>query len=72
MPGWTRTPKLAQCAFLGAAACDRPEIGCLTSRGNATNLEVLLDPKPDARYSGQRHVTAQPPRTVGFTEPCLP
>jgi hypothetical protein len=40
MPGWTRTPKLAQCAFLGAAAFGRPEIGCLTrqrdqSRGAA-------------------------------------
>jgi iron complex transport system substrate-binding protein len=72
MPGWTRTPKPAQCAFFGACACARPEIGRLTGCGNTTNLEVLLDPKPDARYSGQRHVTAQPPHTVGFTEPCLP
>jgi iron complex transport system substrate-binding protein len=47
MLGWTRTPKPAECTFLGAGACDKPEIGRLTGRGNTTNLEVLLDLKPD-------------------------
>jgi iron complex transport system substrate-binding protein len=47
MLGWTRSPEPAQCAFLGAGACDKPEIGRLTGRGNTTNLEVLLDLKPD-------------------------
>ena len=47
MLGWPRTPSPAQCAFLGASACDRPETGRLTGRGNTTNLEVLLDLKPD-------------------------
>lgn len=45
--GWTRRPKPAECAFLGAGACDKPETGRLTGRGNTTNLEVLLDLKPD-------------------------
>jgi iron complex transport system substrate-binding protein len=45
--GWTRNPELAQCAFLGAGACDKPEVGRLTGRGNTTNLEVLLKLKPD-------------------------
>jgi iron complex transport system substrate-binding protein len=47
MLGWTQTPKPAQCTFLGADACDKPEIGRLTGRGNTTNLEVLLGLKPD-------------------------
>jgi len=45
--GWTRSPEPAQCAFLGAGACDKPEVGRLTGRGNTTNLEVLLQLKPD-------------------------
>jgi iron complex transport system substrate-binding protein len=45
--GWTRSPEPAQCAFLGAGACDKPEVGRLTGRGNTTNLEVLLKLKPD-------------------------
>lgn len=47
MLGWTRPPTPAQCAFLGAGACDKPELGRLTGRGNTTNLEVLLAHKPD-------------------------
>jgi iron complex transport system substrate-binding protein len=45
--GWTRRLKPAQCEFLGASACDKPEVGRLTGRGNTTNLEVLLKLKPD-------------------------
>lgn len=45
--GWTRSPEPAQCALLGAGACDKPEVGRLTGRGNTTNLEVLLRLKPD-------------------------
>jgi iron complex transport system substrate-binding protein len=45
--GWTQAPKPAQCAFLGTGACDKPEVGRLTGRGNTTNLEVLLKLKPD-------------------------
>src|SRR5215467_6871507 len=45
--GWTRSPEPGQCAFLGPGACDKPEVGRLTGRGNTTNLEVLLNLKPD-------------------------
>jgi iron complex transport system substrate-binding protein len=45
--GWTRSLEPAQCEFLGAGACDKPEVGRLTGRGNTTNLEVLLKRKPD-------------------------
>jgi iron complex transport system substrate-binding protein len=45
--GWTRQPEPAQCGFLGPGACDKPEVGRLTGRGNTTNLEVLLKLKPD-------------------------
>jgi iron complex transport system substrate-binding protein len=45
--GWTRSLEPAQCEFLGAGACDRPEVGRLTGRGNTINLEVLLKLKPD-------------------------
>ena len=45
--GWTRSPEPGQCAFLGLGACDKPEVGRLTGRGNTTNLEVLLNLKPD-------------------------
>jgi iron complex transport system substrate-binding protein len=45
--GWTRRPESAACAYLGAGACDKPEVGRLTGRGNTTNLEVLLSLKPD-------------------------
>jgi iron complex transport system substrate-binding protein len=45
--GWTRGLEPAQCEFLGAGACDKPEVGRLTGRGNTTNLEVLLKLKPD-------------------------
>jgi iron complex transport system substrate-binding protein len=45
--GWTRNPEPAQCAMLGPGACDKPEVGRLTGRGNTTNLEVLLKLKPD-------------------------
>jgi len=45
--GWTRSHEPAQCEFLGAGACDKPEVGRLTGRGNTTNVEVLLKFKPD-------------------------
>jgi iron complex transport system substrate-binding protein len=45
--GWTRSLDPAECEFLGAGACDKPEVGRLTGRGNTTNLEVLLKLKPD-------------------------
>src|ERR1700722_11611656 len=45
--GWTRNPDPTQCALLGSGACDKPEVGRLTGRGNTTNLEVLLKLKPD-------------------------
>ena len=45
--GWTRSLEPTQCAFLGPGACEKPEIGRLTGRGNTTNLEVLLNLKPD-------------------------
>ena len=45
--GWTKSPELAQCAFLGPGACDKPEVGRLTGRGNTTNLEALLNLRPD-------------------------
>jgi iron complex transport system substrate-binding protein len=45
--GWTRRPEPAQCEFLGTGACDKPEVGRLTGRGNTTNLEVLLKLRPD-------------------------
>jgi iron complex transport system substrate-binding protein len=45
--GWTKSPESRQCAFLGPGACDKLEVGRLTGRGNTTNLEVLLNLKPD-------------------------
>jgi iron complex transport system substrate-binding protein len=45
--GWTRSHEPAQCALLGAGACDKPEVERLTGRGNTTNFEVLLKLKPD-------------------------
>jgi len=45
--GWTRSHESAQCEFLGVGACDKPQVGRLTGRGNTTNLEVLLKFKPD-------------------------
>ena len=32
---------------MGAGACDKPEVGRLTGRGNTTNFETLLKLKPD-------------------------
>ena len=45
--GWTRSLEPMQCTFLESGACDKPEVGRLTGRGNTTNLEVLLNLKPD-------------------------
>ena len=45
--GWTRRPDAKSCEFLGPGACDKPDVGRLTGRGNTTNLEVLLKLKPD-------------------------
>jgi iron complex transport system substrate-binding protein len=44
--GWTRSHEPAQCALLGAGACNKPEVGRLTGRGNTINFE-LLKLKPD-------------------------
>jgi iron complex transport system substrate-binding protein len=45
--GWTRSLEQGQCAFLAPGACDKPEVGRLTGRGNTTNLEALINLKPD-------------------------
>ena len=45
--GWTRSHEPAQCGLLGAGACDKPEVGRLTGRGNTANFETLLKLKPD-------------------------
>lgn len=45
--GWTQKPEAEQCRFLGAGACDKPDVGRLTGRGNTTDLETLLKLKPD-------------------------
>jgi iron complex transport system substrate-binding protein len=45
--GWTRKPEAKQCEFLGSGACDKPEVGRLTGRGNTTDLETMLRLKPD-------------------------
>src|SRR5689334_17775377 len=45
--GWTRSHEPAQCALLGAGACDKPEAGRLTGRGNTTNFATLLKLNPE-------------------------
>lgn len=45
--GWPRTNRAEEREFLLPEVGVRPEIGQLTGRGNTTNLEVLLQLKPD-------------------------
>jgi iron complex transport system substrate-binding protein len=45
--GWTRTHRPEECEFLGPGACQKPEVGRITGRGNTANLEVVLSLKPD-------------------------
>jgi hypothetical protein len=45
--GWPRANRPAELAFLDPEVGARPELGRLTGRGNTTNLEVLLQLKPD-------------------------
>ena len=40
---------------LAPGACDKPEVGRLTGRGNTTNLEVLLNLKPDLILGCRHH-----------------
>ena len=45
--GWPRANRASELAFLDPEVGARPELGRLTGRGNTTNLEVLLQLKPD-------------------------
>jgi iron complex transport system substrate-binding protein len=45
--GWPRANRPAELIYLDAEVGARPELGRLTGRGNTTNLEVLLQLKPD-------------------------
>ncbi len=45
--GWPRANRTPELAFLDPEVGARPELGRLTGRGNTTNLEVLLQLKPD-------------------------
>jgi iron complex transport system substrate-binding protein len=45
--GWPRANRPAELIYLDPEVGARPELGRLTGRGNTTNLEVLLQLKPD-------------------------
>jgi iron complex transport system substrate-binding protein len=45
--GWPRANRAEELAYLDPQVGARPELGRLTGRGNTTNLEVLLQLKPD-------------------------
>lgn len=45
--GWPRANRPAELVFLDPEVGPRPELGRLTGRGNTTNLEVLLQLRPD-------------------------
>lgn len=45
--GWNRRPPPSARAFLAAPYAQLPEVGRLTGRGGSTNLEVLLQARPD-------------------------
>lgn len=45
--GWPRANRGSELVFLDPEVGTRPELGRLTGRGNTTNLEVLLQLKPD-------------------------
>jgi len=45
--GWTRANRASELIFLDPEIGARPELGRLTGRGNTTNLEILVELKPD-------------------------
>jgi iron complex transport system substrate-binding protein len=45
--GWPRANRPSELVYLDLEVGARPELGRLTGRGNTTNLEVLLQLKPD-------------------------
>ena len=45
--GWPRANRGSELVYLDPEVGTRPELGRLTGRGNTTNLEVLLQLKPD-------------------------
>ncbi len=45
--GWPRANRASEVVYLDPEVGMRPELGRLTGRGNTTNLEVLLQLKPD-------------------------
>jgi len=45
--GWPRANRGAELIYLDPYVATRPELGRLTGRGNTTNLEVLLQLRPD-------------------------
>jgi iron complex transport system substrate-binding protein len=45
--GWPRANRVSELVYLDPEIGMRPELGRLTGRGNTTNLEVLLQLKPD-------------------------
>jgi iron complex transport system substrate-binding protein len=47
MLGWPRANRAGELVYLDPEVGMRPELGRLTGRGNTTNLEVLLQLKPD-------------------------
>jgi len=47
MLGWPRPNRASELPFLDPEIGARPELGRLTGRGNTTNLEILLQLKPD-------------------------
>jgi iron complex transport system substrate-binding protein len=47
MLGWPRANRAGELVYLDPEIGARPELGRLTGRGNTTNLEVLLQLKPD-------------------------
>lgn len=45
--GWPRANRAEELAYLDPLIGSRPEVGRLTGRGNTTNLETLLQMRPD-------------------------
>jgi iron complex transport system substrate-binding protein len=45
--GWPRANRASELVYLDPEVGMRPELGRLTGRGNTTNLEILLQLKPD-------------------------
>lgn len=62
LAGWpTRTPRPHEAAFLDPAAAALPELGRLTGRDNAANLEAVLASRPDLvlDYGAVQPITIQ-------------